>query len=514
MTHVPWHPEESEVVDSEAPPGFDSVELLSVGIDIGTTTTHLLFSRLRAQRQGSSYSSEFKIVDREVTYQSPIRLTPYVDGTTIDADAIEEFLTRWYDQAGYSTDDVDTGAVIVTGEASRKENAEAISSLFSERAGKFVCAIAGPNLEALMSAHGSGAVDHALEEDVRVLHVDVGGGTTKLASIEDGFVRDTASINVGAHLVEFDDEGRIVRTAPAAERVASDLGIDLEPGAQLTARERRRIVERFTELLFELIDGELSTLGAELMVTEVPEFEPFDVVTFAGGVAEYIYGRDAGYDDDLGAELGEAIRSEANARGLDVGELGEGIRATALGSTNHSMQVSGNTVTITDDAVLPLQNVPMIPFVAERGTAHTHGDDHRHEHPSTTDHHHEHPEKVHDELTRDVLEKLDLYDVDELSGGFAFGFHLHGLPTYDFLSEIADAVIEGWETFDGEHPIVMAFDTDVAMNAGRIVSERVDVPVIAVDGVELSQFGYIDVGEELEDTGAVPLTVKSLVFKG
>ena len=504
MTHVPWHPQDSEVVDSEAPAGFDSVELISVGIDIGTTTTHLLFSRLHAQRQGSAYSSEFRIVDREVVYESPIRLTPYVDETTIDSDAIGEFLTEWYDQAGYSAEDVDTGAVIVTGEASRKQNAEAISGLFSENAGKFVCAIAGPNLEALMSAHGSGAVDYSLNEDVTVLHVDIGGGTTKLAYIADGFIQDTASINVGAHLIEFDDAGQIVRTAEAAERIATDLGIELEPGGQLTTQERHQIVKKFTNVLFELIDGELSELGTELMVTEVPEFESFDVVTFAGGVAEYIHGRDASYHNDLGAEFGDVIRSEMHTRGLDIGALGNGIRATVLGSTQHSVQVSGNTITITHDDVLPLQNVPMVPFVADRETDHSHGDDS----------HHEHPEKIYDDLTRDVLEKLDLYDIDELSGGFAFGFHVHGLPTYDFLSKIADAVIEGWETFDGEHPIVIAFDSDVAMNTGRIVSDRVDVPVVAVDGVELSQFGYIDIGEELAATSAVPLTIKSLVFKG
>lgn len=486
MTHVPWHPSE---VETEEVHDIASVELTSVGIDVGTTTSHLVFSRLLARRQGTDHSSEFQIVETETTHESEIRLTPYERATTIDADELGAFVQRAYDRAGYDVDDVDTGAVIVTGEASRKENAEAILDVFSERAGKFVCATAGANLEAVMAAHGSGAVDYSVDNDVDVLHVDIGGGSTKLAYVVGGFVEETASINVGAHLVAMDDDGTVQVVEDAAKRVADELGLDVERGERLGRHERERLADALVDLVFELVEDRPGDLARDLMVTELPDARPFDVVTFSGGVAEYVYDRDPGYHADLGPEMGSAIRDAVSEREIGVAELDAGIRATALGSTQHTVQVSGNTTTITDESVLPLRNVPMVPFVAD-------------EHESAT------------EFTETVLDRLDVYDVDELDEPFAFGFHLHGTPRHDFLDRIAETVVEGWRRFDGDHPVVVAFDSDVAMNVGRLLEARVDVPVVTVDGAELHQFGYLDVGEPLEDTGAVPLTVKSLVFEG
>lgn len=489
MTHVPWHPEEIDTSELTELRGIESVELLSVGIDIGTTTTQLLLSRMVARRGGGEYSSKFRITDRETVYESPIRLTPYEGERRIDAAAVGEYIDEWYADAGATPAEIDTGAVIITGEANRKENADRIIDLFSEQSGRFVCATAGANLETLMAAHGSGAVDLSVESEQDVLHIDIGGGTTKLAYVVDGIVTETAAINVGARLVSFDD-GRVDRLEDAALEVASDLGMSIDRGAELSEADRRRLAERFAELLSELVDDSLSPLAESIMVTEPPEDAPgFDVVTFSGGGAEYIYGRDPGYYDDLGPELGEAIRAEVEGRSIPVEVLDTGIRATAVGSNQHTVQVSGNTISITDESLLPLRNVPMVPFVADRN------DD---------------P----DELETRVHDKLDLYDVDQVNGGFAFGFHLHGLPDYDFLRTIVDASASGWEAMGGEGPFVMAFDADVAMNAGQIAASIVDAPVIAVDGVELDQFGYIDIGERLDDTNAVPLTVKSLLFEG
>lgn len=490
MTHVPWHPDEIDTADLEELHGIESVELLSVGIDIGTTTSQLLLSRMVARRGGGEYSSKFRITDRETVYESPIRLTPYEGEHRIDAEALGEYIDGWYADAGYGPEDIDTGAVIITGEANRKENADRIIDLFAEQSGRFVCATAGANLETLMAAHGSGAVDLSVDHGVNVLNVDIGGGTTKLAYIEEGFVVDTAAINVGARLVAFDADGDVNRLEDAAVRVAEDVGVDVAKGEPLDAEARDRLAARFAEALFSLVDGDLSPLAESLMVTDVPEADlDIDVVTFSGGGAEYVYDRDPGYHDDLGEELGAAIRAEVEARDLDVETLDTGIRATAVGSNQHTVQVSGNTITLSDESLLPMRNVPMVPFVAN------HDDD---------------P----DELAEQVRDKLEMYDVDELGGGFAFGFHLHGLPSYDFLRMVVDAAADGRAAMDGTGPLVLAFDADVAMNAGRIAEGVVDVPVIAVDGVELDQFGYIDIGEPLDETRAVPLTVKSLLFEG
>lgn len=489
MTHVPWHGDKEDLPQFKEVHGIESVELLSVGIDIGTTTTHLMFSEMVARRRGGEYSSEFQIGDRETVYESPIKLTPYVDENVIDTEEIEQFIERVYEDAEYESGDVNTGAVITTGEASRKQNAEAITEMFSEQTGKFVCATAGANLEALMAAHGSGAVDYSVNTGRDVLHLDVGGGTTKFAHIDNGFIEDTASLNVGARLLAFDDRGRQNRIEEAARKVADSLEISLEFGDRFSEDDRGRIADRFAELIFEVVDSGYSSLAEDLLVTDKLTKFDYDVLTFSGGAAEYIYDRSPEYYNDLGPALGQAIIDQTERRNDDVAELEAGIRATAIGSTQRTVQVSGNTITVTDDSLLPLRNVPIVPFVIDR-------------------------DDEFNAVVDEIETKLEFYDVDLATDGFAFGFHLHGSPTYDFLDKVVDAAIRSHDQVAGVHPFILIFEADVAMNAGQLAAERIDEPVISVDGIELEQFGYMDVGEPLESTESVPITVKSLLFEG
>lgn len=492
MTHVPWHPDDMEnLEDAEELHGIESVELNSVGIDIGTTTTHLMFSRLLARRQGSDYSSKFKVVEREIEHKSDIMLTPYLGDKEIDTEKVSKFIDQEYAKAGFSSDEIDTGAVIITGEACRKENADAIIDLFSDQAGKFVCATAGANLEALMAAYGSGAVDYSLDTDQTVLNIDIGGGTTKFAQVIDGFVEETASINVGTRLVAFDKNERITRLEEAVKTIAEDTGLQLEHGMHISEGDRERLARSFADLLFQVVDADLSPLARELMVTEIPDPIEFDVLTFSGGGSEYIYDRNPGFFTDLGPELGDAVRTSVSERDISMAELDTGIRATVVGSTQHTVQVSGNTILVTDESLLPLRNIPIIPFVAGNSHGGKNGD-----------------------LERSIIEKIDLYDVDTFEQPFAMGFHLHGRPTLEMLQEIVTSAISGLEHANSEYPLILVFDTDIAMNAGRLAADRLDRPVVAVDNVELDQFGYIDIGEQLAQTSAVPVTVKSLVFEG
>jgi ethanolamine utilization protein EutA len=486
MTHVPWH-EVKDQDDLESVRGIESVKFLSVGIDIGTTTTHLLVSELTAEQQGADHSSDFEVIDTEITYESPILLTPF-EGGDIDAERIDAFIEECYAEAGLSPADIDTGAVIVTGEASRKRNAEAIAELFSEQAGKFVCATAGANLEAMMAAHGSGAVDYAVETETDVLHVDIGGGTTKLAYVVDGFIEETASINVGARLVRFDGE-TLTGVESAAERVASELDVDLEVGEPFGRTSRERLAERFAAVLFDFVQGEDTPLIEELLVTDDPDRYPFDTITFSGGASEYVYDRDPGYFGDLGPQLGSAIRAQLDSRELPVEEFDSGIRATVLGSNEQNTQVSGNTITITDEDHLPIRNVPMVPFVVDT-------------------------DEDEQSLTARMNEKLARYDTAKASDSVALGFHLHGRPTAEFLRTIVRSSLAAIPSGSEENPLIMAFDSDIAMNAGRIADELTTRPTVAVDNIDLKQFGYVDVGTPLEETRAVPVSVKSLIFEG
>src|SRR6478609_11472464 len=179
----------------------DNVELTTVGIDIGSSTSHLMFARVHLQRLSAALSSRFVVVGRKILWQSPILLTPYRPDYTIDVDELGGFIGGCYAYAGLKPEEVDSGAVILTGEALKRRNARAIAELFSDEAGKFVCASAGHHMECQMAAHGSGAVALSRAKGVTVLNIDVGGGTTKFALVQRGEVIATSSIATGGRLL-------------------------------------------------------------------------------------------------------------------------------------------------------------------------------------------------------------------------------------------------------------------------------------------------------------------------
>src|SRR5438093_71559 len=342
--------------------GQETFDLNSVGIDIGSSTSHLMFSRLTLMRIGGALSSRFEIVQREVTYASPILLTPYVDASTIDVQALGRFIAESYAAAGVERDGVDAGAVIATGEAAKKENAEAIVALFAEQAGKFVCATAGPNLEALMAAFGSGAVDLSGRTGQTVLNVDAGGGTTKLALVQHGEVVETAAINVGARLVAMDDGGRVTRIEEAARIAARAAGVHFAMGQRFSAEARKALAERLADCLLEAIVRQgFSPLAQDLLVTTPLQYAgPIDVITCSGGVGEYIMGEESRSFGDLGPLLGAAIRQRLDTLGIEIAPSVARIRATAIGAAQYTLQVSGTTIYVTDPGLLPLHNLQVI----------------------------------------------------------------------------------------------------------------------------------------------------------
>jgi ethanolamine utilization protein EutA len=478
--------------------GHEAFELNSVGIDIGSSTSHLMFSRLLLMRVGEAMSSRFEIVERAVTYQSPILLTPYLGGTTIDVEALDRFIGEAYQAAGVERDGIDAGAVIVTGEAAKKENAEAIAALFAEQAGKFVCATAGPNLEALMAAYGSGAVDLSESRGKTVLNVDVGGGTTKLSVVQDGRVVETFAINVGARLVATDAEGRVTRIEDAARTVADSLGIILKLGVQLTPFDQRAMSDRLADCLLEaIVRGEFSPLAETLLVTEPLRFPgAFDLITCSGGVGEYVMGSETQAFGDLGPFLGEAIRRRLDTLGIPIAPSAARIRATAIGAAQYTLQISGSTIFITDGALLPLHNLQVITphiddeLTGEGFTAATVAD-----------------------AVRAGLRRGDVADEDR---PLALAIRWDREPAYRNLRALADGVAEALQPRTARGlPIVLAFDGDVGGMIGNILATEV-VPgasVVSVDELRLSDFDYIDIGAELKHVQAVPVIIKSLVFR-
>lgn len=486
-------PPDAVVEDIE---GLEMFTLKSVGIDIGSSTSHLVFSQLTLRREGASLSGRFKVTDRRVIFRSNIMLTPYLSGTSIDVEKVKRFIEDAYHKAGLRPDEIDTGAVIITGEALKKENAQPIVEYFAKFSGKFICAAAGHNHEALLAAYGCGAVDLAKSEKKTVLNVDMGGGTTKFSLVESGAVTQTASVNIGARLIAFDERDVVTRVEDAGHILMGELGHKVELGKKITNKQKEEFAGLMAKVLAELIEGEPKTpLAKQLLVT--PPFmhyrglQQIDHIVFSGGVSEHVYDRDSNSYGDVGPLLGKHMREYLKTLTKKdlVREPAEGIRATVIGAGEYTVQASGNTSYISDASVLPVHGLKVI-----RATL-------REDRPAL-------------EALKQSLAKFDL---TAWGDGLALSLSLEGTLDYKTIRAIAEGVASVCAATAAERaPLYLALDLDVAKSLGGILKEELnfDREIIAIDGIEVGDLDYIDIGEPMGITEVIPVTVKSLMFPG
>jgi ethanolamine utilization protein EutA len=467
----------------------DQICVLSVGVDIGSSTSHLVFSRIVLERLDSRYV----VTEREPFYQSDILLTPYTAGEEIDAAALGAFIARQYENAMVDPDEIDTGALILTGVAVRRSNARRIGELFARQAGKLVAVSAGDSLETVMAAYGSGAVARSIRDRGVVMNVDVGGGTAKIAVCDNGQVIAATALDVGARLVCTDAEGTIVRIEEAGRRFAAELGIPAEIGAALPPQAAEALAARMADALFEAMQGGAPRLGASglLRLPPLAYRGLADAVTFSGGVAEYIYGWEEIGFGDLGAPLAAAIRERLAAWSTLLAPPAEGIRATVIGAAQYTTQVSGSTIFVSPMNVLPLRNLPVIApdLHLDREVIDA--------------------AAVAGEI-RTVLARLDLADTP-----VAIFAPWRGSATFQRLDAFCRGVADGLAAVLARgYPIVLAGDGDVGGLIGIHFREEMKLknPIVSIDGLELKAFDYIDIGEMLESSGAVPVVIKSLIF--
>ncbi len=479
----------------------ERISLTSVGIDIGSSTSHLVFSRLILRRQGVVLSSRFVVVSREILFESPILLTPYVDKTTIDTHQLDGFIQQAYRGANLAPNNIDTGALILTGEAAKKENAEAVAALFAAQAGKFVCATAGHNLEAVLAAYGSGAIKRTTDEggDFTVMNVDVGGGTCKISISRHGAVVDTACLEVGARLVALGPDSKINRLEDAGAKIAEASGIQLSLGGALKESDKESMTQTICGALFEVLErGKLSPLTETLMLTPPLGFKDrIDVMTFSGGVSEYVYGREKTDYGDLGNHMGREVRTRAeafsNKHSIRVVVPEVRIRATVIGASQYTVQVSGNTIYLSDGGLLPLRNVQVvIPYIKQ-------------EEPLDVAH-----------VKEAVEASLKRFDIQDGERPAALAVHWELGPSYPLIRTLAEGISQGMKQHvDRGQPIVLVFDADIAKLVGNIIEKELlpGADIISIDGIDLKDFDFIDIGEEIPDAKAVPVVIKSLIFR-
>ena len=468
----------------------DRIELTSVGVDIGSSTSHLLFSKIVLERVDNRYQT----VERSVLHESDILFTPYVDETTIDGNKLGYFISRQYDLARLHRSDVDTGALILTGVALLRENARAIGELFSQEAGKFVAVSAGDNLESTMAAYGSGAAERSREIDGVVVNVDIGGGTTKLVVCRQGRAEELAAIDVGARLVAYDEDGVVVRLEPAGRQIGEAVGLDLKVGGKIDADGMRKMARYMADELFKAIPGPDGAAGTQL--TRTPDLTyhgPVDELTFSGGVSEFVYERQKTPFNDLGQVLAEEIRPRLVTSGFTLFEPPAGIRATVIGASQYTIQVSGSTIFLSPLDVVPLRNMPVVAPIMSLET---------------------------DKLDPDAIERADIdaltrFDLLERESPVALAFQWRGSATWQRLDDFCTGVTRGLKRItDRENPLVLVNDGDIGGLLGIHIQEEMglDIKVVSIDGVELREFDYIDIGALLPASGAVPVVIKSLVF--
>ncbi len=476
----------------------DHVSLLSVGIDIGSSGTQVIFSRINLRRMGEELSSRYFVVSRETLFQSPVSLTPYRSEELIDDAELGAIIDRAFADAGLHPDEIDAGVVILTGEALRRENAEAIASVLAEQRGEFVCATAGHHMESMLAAFGSGAARVSHDSGKRILNVDIGGGTTKLALVDRGQVVATAAVHVGGRLQVVDETRRIVRLDPAGRHLAAQAGFNWSRGEIVEAASMERVAEWMAEaILASVSERPFPAAVQSLFLTEpLPALEGIDGVMFSGGVAEYIYQRETRDFGDLGRLLGLALRRRVDAGALPwpLFPPGECIRATALGASEYSVQLSGNTIYISNPGeLLPRRNLQVLqPAYASEG--------------------HIEP----DQLAGAIREHFKAFDLVEGESEAALALRWKGTPSYERVAAFAQGIRRGLaNTIASGKPVYIMLDGDIAQTLGAILRDEMGVEseILVIDGVILWDFDYIDLGRIRMPSLTVPVTVKSLVFR-
>jgi ethanolamine utilization protein EutA len=471
----------------------DNLVFTTVGIDIGSSTSHLLFAKVALQRQSQGLSSRFVVIGRDIAWRSPILITPFRSDGSIDAATLGDFIARCYRDAGFTKDQIEAGAVILTGEAIKRNNARAIDELFAAQAGKFVCASAGHKLEARLAAHGSGAVALSKARGTRLLHIDIGGGTTKLALIDRGTIVGLAAFAVGGRLIATDARGDWTRIDDAAQLVAKHLALDLSARTLADESIRLRIVQRLATAAADIIlDASLDRLARSLLLTQpLPRSVAPAALTISGGVAEYIFGHEASEFDDIAKPLADALARELGTRsGLPLIDPGQRIRATVIGASQFTVQVSGKTIYLPDPYVLPIRNVPVMHIAMDAG----------------------HPDRaVTVAEIRDGLEEIDLDNIP----GVAIAFTWRGDPEHSRLKAAGEAILSALRPVqDKIKLLLLAIDGDIGKTFGRLLHRELDWPgkIVCLDGMELHELDYVDVGELIAPPGVVPVVIKSLLF--
>lgn len=478
-----------------------SREMLSVGIDVGTTTTQVAFSRLAVTdvaRPGRV--PRFNVTAKSLLYESPIQFTPLLRPDLVDTSALAALVRRAYAAAGLTPAQIETGAVIITGEIARVKNADEILTAVSQLAGDFVVTVAGPNVEAQIAGRGSGAAAYSADQFTQVTNVDIGGGTANAAIFRVGeYVASTATAVGGRQVVVDAATGIVQQIVPPGQAVIEATGLPIYIGQPVTLALLRRLADYLADLVVDLVLGIETELGRLLQLSD-----PFVVETavaskqifISGGVGTYYYQpiplnslSDVLRHGDIGPLLAQSLRHNPRLQKLPVARPAQTARATVMGASSQTVQLSGSTIWA-DATALPLRNLPVIRPRPANGQTTT---------PSV--------------LAQAIHTAQQRWDDDQQAATYAIALDLPQHLDFRSLQAIAEGVAHYAQHLAPDVPLVLVTERDYALALGQTVKALAPTrPLITVDQVALTEADFIDIGKPILGGRVVPLSVKTLIF--
>lgn len=477
----------------------DKTAILSVGIDVGTSTTQVVFSKLQMDNAGGYFSvPRVAIVDKEVVYKSEVYMTPLKTDVLIDTDALRDIVAAEFRKAGYRPEDTDSGAVIITGESARKENADAVLKSLSDFAGDFVVSAAGPDMESLIAGKGSGAWQYSMDHHCRVANLDIGGGTTNVVLFEDGETLARGCLDIGGRLICMNPQGIITKVSSAAAVMAQAAGVPVSVGDRCDELKLTAVTRQMAAALNAYLGVGTKDIDAILRQIKTPGSSDFPVpekvqaVFFSGGVADLIYheSADTWAYGDIGVLLGRAIRESRLFTDFQKMEPGETIRATVVGAGTYTTTISGSTITYSDD-IFPLKNIPVIKLDEELQEACFAGE------------------------TEPVIRRIQWVLGQNDEEHFILAMPGKRNPGYMEMKRAAASIRQIMDRVQppGE-PILLVIESDIAKAMGQMIRQQPDLKrqVVAIDSIHVEDGEYVDMGKPMMNGMVIPVVVKTLIF--